>query len=191
MRRARLWRAFVAIMVILNVSMAWRVWCLQKDLALARAIVRGGGKYGFSLVPRALLYSLDGDPTALSPEDAVLTVYVLFSPSDCPGCLEEQVYCIRLHRAAAGDGLAVVGIVCGATGNEMRGWLRNTGATYDVLIDEGCSLADRLGVGKTPFKLVVDSQGRVLFTDGPHADRKGQERFYNQVKKLLEWRKTS
>ena len=132
---------------------------------------------GDSLPPLSILApTLEQDREYLGLADAET-----FSPGDlacdllilevvgvyCPFCHKQAPLFNDLHkrlRRAKLDGrIKIMAVASGATPEEIEYLREHSQYRFPVLRDQDYSLHSQLGEPKTPFTLVVDAQGRVLY----------------------------
>jgi hypothetical protein len=89
----------------------------------------------------------------------------------------------RLNRKSLANKVKMLAIAAGGTANEIQ-HLRKTGSyEFPVVSDETYAVHKLLGEPRTPFTLLVDSEGRVLFTHlGVIED---VDTFYQQIVELV------
>ncbi len=69
----------------------------------------------------------------------------------------------RFSRARLGDRIKMLAVASGATEPEVAQLRKHSDYAYPVLRDEDFSLHKALGEPKTPFTLVIDKKGTILF----------------------------
>ncbi|MBI4805719.1 MAG: TlpA family protein disulfide reductase [Desulfovibrio sp.] len=106
----------------------------------------------------------------------------------CPQChiqapLFDKFYARLTKDSELGGKVKMLGLAAGATKEEME-YLRDSGVyKYPVAWDPNFAVHKQLGEPKTPFTMVVDSKGKVLFAHmGIIEDVNA---FYDQVSKLV------
>lgn len=89
----------------------------------------------------------------------------------------------RLNRKGMGDKVKMLAIAAGGTANEIE-HLRKTGSyEFPVVSDETYTVHKLMGEPRTPFTLLVDREGKVLFTHlGIIED---VDTFYQQIVELV------
>ncbi|MFH1980826.1 MAG: TlpA disulfide reductase family protein [Pseudomonadota bacterium] len=105
----------------------------------------------------------------------------------CPRCYEQapllNTLQKRLERAKLGEAVKMLAIAAGATQAEADMVRQQWGHRFPVVEDEKFSVHKLLGEPRTPFTLVADRQGRVLFVHaGTFQEIDG---FYQTIKSLL------
>jgi peroxiredoxin len=106
-------------------------------------------------LPRAAGGALSSD--ALRGRVVVLNFWATW----CPPCREELPALERVHRALAGEGLAVVAVSVDARPEAVARFAAARGLGFAVLSDPREQVARRYGVAAYPTTVVVDRRGRI------------------------------
>jgi peroxiredoxin len=119
------------------------------------------------------------------PAEAHLSMLVFFNPSDCAPCLLEAFLwrdLAQLHSPA----LAVIGIIT-EDFDERRilVFCRVRGLTFPVLLDKHRDVAEAFGVTRTPTRVLVDSDGRILDAGFSSPSKMQHELYKHKVAMLL------
>lgn len=112
------------------------------------------------VAPDFQLPTIDGEPFVLATLRGRVVV-LNFWATWCPPCVEEMPSLERLHRALAGEGLAVVGAAGDGKAADVQSFTRRLGLTFPQLHDEGSAVAHRYRAYGYPTTVVVDRAGRV------------------------------
>ena len=91
---------------------------------------------------------------------------VSFWATWCDACALEFDALNRLDDRARSSGGLVIGVAVGEPRDKAADFARRRGLRYAQLVDEGFALADALGQRKLPATLVLDRQGRVVWSGG-------------------------
>lgn len=117
-------------------------------------------------VPEVELATLDGKPArvtqALGGKIGVVSLWATW----CEACREELDALNRLHERAGSRGAVVLAIAVGEKRAKVASFVREHALSYAQLVDEDYKLADALGARRVPATLVVDRDGRILFSGG-------------------------
>lgn len=117
------------------------------------------------------LTGLDDRPTLLADAARGKPALVSFWATWCEACLTEIDALNRLDARARETGGVVIGVAVGETREKAATFAREHGLKYAQLVDEKLALADALGQRRLPATMVLDRQGRVVFTGGALDDR--------------------
>jgi peroxiredoxin len=79
--------------------------------------------------------------------------------------MEEVPALNKLSAASRSDGL-VLGVAVGDTTEKAQSVVTDKGMAYPSLVDPEFKLADAMGQRNVPFTMVLDREGRVVFTGG-------------------------
>lgn len=105
----------------------------------------------------------------------------------CPYCHKQAPWFnslfTRLQRGGLDERVKMLAVASGATEPEVAQLRKHSNYAYPVLRDEDYSVHKALGEPKTPYTLVVNKKGEILFAKlGVIVDIDG---FFNTIKKLL------
>ncbi len=86
----------------------------------------------------------------------------------CPLCYQQaplfnKLYG-RIQRRGLGEKVKMLGIAIGATTTEVEHLRKSGSYEYPVVRDEQFTVHKLLGEPRTPFTMIVDKQGKVLYT---------------------------
>jgi peroxiredoxin len=112
------------------------------------------------------LRDLDDHAVSLDTAAGGKAALVSFWATWCDACAAEFDALNRLDRAARASGGVVIGVAVGEPREKAADFARRRGLTYTQLVDENLELADALRQKRLPATLVLDRQGRVIFTGG-------------------------
>jgi hypothetical protein len=119
---------------------------------------------------------LPGDP------DSDFTLFVFFSPTDCPGCLREAGVWQRLFQDRKTLHLSVIGIMNHCSQQEAEAARRELGITFPVLFDANSVLASSFGFQKTPEKILLNKQDQVILTSPSYQQEEMQRLFEHEIR---------
>jgi peroxiredoxin len=119
-----------------------------------------------SELPAVELLTLEGQPTrlqhALDGKVALVAIWATW----CEACASEFEALARLSERAGAKGGVVVAVAVGEKRSTVAEFVARRGLKYSQLVDEDFRLADALGQSRVPTTLVIDRDGRILFTGG-------------------------
>ena len=119
---------------------------------------------------------------AEAPLDAKLVLYIVFSTSDCGGCLSEAAVWDKLHQQFRAEGFQAVGIGHAQSKEDLDAFVRDEELTFPVHWDRDETVKGRLALDNTPYKILVDESGSVVLTDPPNNSPRRQRDFEELVK---------
>jgi thiol-disulfide isomerase/thioredoxin len=124
-----------------------------------------------AVLPEVAVRSLDDQPVRLEAAAAGKPALVSFWATWCDACIAEMDALNRLDERARSSGGMVIGVAVGETREKAAAFARQRGLRYAQLVDEKLALADALGQKRLPATLVLDRQGKVVFTGGTLDER--------------------
>lgn len=89
----------------------------------------------------------------------------------CDACAKEQPALVRIDGWAKEHGAVVVGLAVGEPLDTVTTYTAEHRLPWLVLVDEEFRFADALGEKRVPTTLVVDREGRVVYTGGAVDER--------------------
>jgi peroxiredoxin len=117
-------------------------------------------------VPEVELTTLDGKPMrvsqALGGKIGVVSLWATW----CEACRDELEALSRLSQRAGTRGAVVLAVSVGEKRALVESFVRSHTLPYAQLVDEDYKLADALGARRVPATLVVDRDGRIVFSGG-------------------------
>lgn len=108
------------------------------------------------------------------------TLFVFFSPTDCPACLQEALIWQKLHLNSQHLDLQVIGIMNHIDKAEGEQFLKQLGVTFPVFFDNTAFLKNKYRIGETPEKVLIDSKGETLLTN-PGSDTEEKKRAFEET----------
>jgi peroxiredoxin len=117
-------------------------------------------------LPAVELLTLEGQPTRLQQALEGKVALVAIWATWCEACASEFEALARLAERADAKGGVVVAVAVGEKRSTVAEFVARRGLKYSQLVDEDFRLADALGQNRVPTTLVVDREGRIVFTGG-------------------------
>ncbi len=118
------------------------------------------------LLPAIDLVTLDGTPTqiaqALGGRPALVSLWATW----CEACATEFEPLSRLSVRAGLAGAVVVAVAVGEPRDKVVAFVKSHQLAYTHLVDEQFHFADGLGQKRVPATLVIDRDGRVVYSGG-------------------------
>ena len=125
------------------------------------------------IAPDFTVFDVEGRPFRLVEEVSRKPVLLLFWSVFCDPCRAEMSNLQKAHDKYAGRDLTVVAVAVDGEPlrNTIRGFARQEGYTFKILVDELDSMeswkvADGYGVAVTPTLLLLEKGGKVLLRKG-------------------------
>jgi len=117
-------------------------------------------------LPAVELVTLEGQPIrlpqALEGKVALVAVWATW----CEACATEFEPLARLAERAGARGAVVMAVAVGEKRTTVAEFVARKGLRYPQLVDEEFRLADALGQSRVPATLVIDRNGRIIFSGG-------------------------
>jgi peroxiredoxin len=114
-------------------------------------------------------------------------LFIFFSPTDCPSCLDEFRVWESLSRSYERSRLQVVGILINTSLDESRSFMKALKPSFRLYLDNAKEIERTMGLPHdTPFKVVTGPDGKVVFADGPNFDSSKQKAFGDKVISILQ-----
>jgi peroxiredoxin len=117
-------------------------------------------------LPAVPLAGADGRAVTVAEAAGGKAALVSFWATWCDACALEFDALNRLDDRARSSGGVVIGVSVGEPRAKAAEFARRKGLRYAQLADEGFKLADALGQRKLPATLVLDREGRVVWSGG-------------------------
>jgi peroxiredoxin len=119
-----------------------------------------------SQLPAVELLTLDGQPTRLEKAIEGKVALVAVWATWCEACAGEFEALGRLAERAGAHGGVVMAVAVGEKRSAVAEFVGRRGLRYPQLVDEDFRLADALGQSRVPATLVIDRDGRIIYTGG-------------------------
>jgi len=160
---------------------------LLQNLSLKQQLLPSRRKDKFLTLERLPSFSLPDSGGNLLSFDSILkkqdrVLLVFFSPTDCPACLAERYL---WDETEAKVGISVILVGSHFDRGELWRWVRSSGLTMPVLWDSAGSLVREIGLRTSPLKVLVNSEGRVLWTDPTRLTEQERESYWADLARVL------
>ncbi len=113
------------------------------------------------------------------------TLFIFFSPTDCPACLQEGPIWEKLHLNTQHLDLQVIGIMNHPDKAEGEQFLKELGVTFPVFFDNTAFLKNKYRIGETPEKVLIDSKGNTLLINPGSPTEERRRAFEESLLKLV------
>lgn len=127
------------------------------------------------LAPDFTLRDLQMKPVSLSAYRNKQPVLLLFWTSWCPFCVKELNKLNAKYKSLADQGIEVLTINAGEPAYKVNAFVKGKGFNFKILLDEHAAVAGSYGVLGVPAFILVDKNGRIIFTDYYFSDKKIEE----------------
>lgn len=160
------WIALSIILFLINVFLLIEMKNLKKEPFQGKISIEG----------------LDGE-TTLPLKDSFLTIIIYFSERSCEVCLEESYYWNKLGKDLSKDEIFIVGFIPEKEDAEK---IKNKNEIiFPILKDKEGKIAKKFHISLTPFKIILDRWGNIIYMSPSFSGKESQESFYFEVLELL------
>ncbi|MCI0719328.1 MAG: peroxiredoxin family protein [Acidobacteria bacterium] len=167
----------VVALLLSNAALLWKTAQMRKTAADTSAAPT------YAAFEKLMFHSFPVSPQesiVLDRAHARYVVLFFFSPADCAACLPELSDLNRLVESE--NSLQVYAIMSYATFDEAEQTKRNFGLRFSILQDPDGKEVERLGLAKTPWKMVISlRERRILYQDPPTITQEERELFLRRV----------
>ena len=177
------WRdALIVLLLILNGALVYRILSSSRRSHPVPEPLEYIARVD---LPDVELVDRDGQPQTVRELAAQepLTLLIVFSPSDCPPCLEEKNLCGEVARL---DIVAVYGIGISPSPEEFWEWESRMDIPVDVYLDTTFAFMDSMGFRVTPLKLLISAAGTVLWVDPPRLSPAEVAAFWEDLSRVVD-----
>jgi cytochrome c biogenesis protein CcmG/thiol:disulfide interchange protein DsbE len=158
-------RSFLIILAVLGAAVLVSYYLEFRDQLLNRLIPTPGSLAGAPprigrAAPAFTLRTLDGETVSLNDYRGK-PVMVNFWATWCVPCREEMPLMENAYRAHRGDGLVVLAVNMQESEMQARGFVKELGLTYPILLDPDAVVARRYRVTGLPMTFFIGRDGRL------------------------------
>lgn len=116
-------------------------------------------------------------------EEKAPSLLIVFSPSDCPACMEERRLWSQVYRSGR---MPVIGIAASASADEFWTWAAQLKFDIPLYLDTCFAVPDSMGLRVMPLKMVVDQTGRIRWADPPRLSNGEWKEFLHDLDREIE-----
>jgi peroxiredoxin len=110
------------------------------------------------------------------------TLLIFFSPLDCRPCMEEMNLWQRIWEEGK---VQVVGVAWHVDKRELKNWVENSEIIFPVLYDVESQVTKMFKINKTPLKILIDSNGKILLADKVRVNPEEQIEFIEKLDEII------
>ncbi len=116
-------------------------------------------------------------------KDSLLTMIIYFFYRSTEEWMKESVWWNKLFRDLPREVLSIVGMVPG--NEEIENIEQKNGILFPVYFDKDLMIVRRFLISITPFKIIMNRRGMILYMAPAYKEPSSQEEFYYVVIELL------
>lgn len=116
-------------------------------------------------------------------KESFLTLIIYFSERSCEVCMEEVYYWNKLLKDMSKEEVSIVGLI--PKNEDIKKVKNRKNILFPIYHDEKGMLYKRLHIPITPFKIIIDRKGKVLYMSPSFEEKDLQKSFYFEVLELL------
>lgn len=136
------------------------IFILLAVFLMAGCSTGGTFKESFGQAPPFKLPSIDGQEKTLE-EFKGKPILLHFWATWCPPCREEMPVFQKLYNELNTSGLVIIGINVGESPEIVKNFVRETGVTFPILLDERGEIANMYKVRGLPTTFWIDPAGKI------------------------------
>lgn len=119
----------------------------------------------------------------LPSEESSLTMIIIFSYRSSEEYMRESIWWNELYNDLTREDISIIGLVPG--NEEIKNISEKYGILFPVYFDDDLLIIRRFLISITPFKIIMDKRGQLLYMAPTYTDQRSQEDFYFVVVELL------
>ena len=133
-------------------------------------------------MPDLASFKLEGKlPEALKGK----VVLIDFWASWCGPCKDSFPVLNELQKKYAGQGLVIIAVNEDEEASDMKDFLKNNAATFNVVRDLGQKIAAAAGIQTMPSSFILDAEGKVKFMHSGFHGAETRKQYLNEIESLL------
>lgn len=97
--------------------------------------------------------------------------------------MEEKYLCNRISEE---EKVKIIGIARHINERELRDWIENSGIFFTILNDMESKVTNSFGINRTPLKVLINNEGKILLVDPVRITSSKQEEFIKKLYKIIQ-----
>jgi len=130
-------------------------------------------------------YLIDGQYINTKIFSSKIYLMIFFDQNDCPYCLLEMPVWNEIHHNYPDSIVKVIGIANGITKNNLSVFLRTKSIDFEIIYDKDDKIKEKLGILRTPVRLILDHDFKILDIERPSAEDFASKRLNMIIDKLV------
>lgn len=173
----------IILLIVINFLLLNKNYILKKQIKEGIDTLRNNS-IQIESIPNFILYDLNGlkysskEISSSSP----YTLLVFFSLTDCATCLGEKDLWNKISEQKK---VKILGIARHLDERELRNWIKNTEIFFPVLWDIEYEVTKKFGINKTPLKVLINDEGKILLIDRVRVTSSDQEDFIKILDEII------
>lgn len=171
--------AIIIVLIINNFLISYKYHLLKKQ----NNYYSTHNLISVEYLPEFSLYDLKGVKYTLEniTKRNNFTLFIFFSPTDCISCLAEK----KLWKLISETGqVGLIGIGNHIDKRELTDWIKNNEIYFPVLFDQNGEFTKKCGIYKTPLKILINQNRKILFIDSVRISQYEQNIFLEKLVKF-------
>ena len=133
-------------------------------------------------MPDLASFKLEGKlPEALKGK----VVLIDFWASWCGPCKDSFPVMNELQKKYAGQGLVIIAVNEDEEASDMKDFLKDNAATFNVVRDLGQKIVAAAGIQTMPSSFILDAEGKVKFMHSGFHGAETRKQYLNEIESLL------
>jgi hypothetical protein len=170
------------LVILVGLLLAYQTYRLDKELRTCRKIIEYSGDpmmdvgHLNQVIENYLLKELE-------KSDAKWKLVIIYTPDDCPNCLEELSYWSNF--TAKEKRFGCWGLVNHPDTNLAQKYYATMGWKFPTTFIDRSLFGDNFGLKKTPIKLLLNNENKIYYVEGPLPNWQRDGKLYKLLKELL------
>ena len=112
--------------------------------------------------PAFTLTDMEGRVISLEELVGGSPLYIIFWSSSCVSCKDGMEVLEKAYRKYGKKGFRLVGVNIYQSAEEVRGFVKDVGITFNVLLDKEGTSVDKYNIYFVPVSYIISADGKVL-----------------------------